>query len=353
MTRPGSQFEPFLRTVRRRLALVRVAEHAGIGALVGCVAAALFLPLLVWRSQPAVVPAGVLLALGAVVGGAWGVVRRPSLLAAAMEADRQLGLADLLGTATTVHAAAGADPWSRTVVALADECCRRNTPSQVLLNQLGARAWGGIGLAAALVMALATLTTTPTGLVADGGARPGVVALNGPREVAGRRPAVRPQNSPAGAPGVTPGRAQQNPAEQTGVAATHPPAPRESESAGSNNSRSRASGPDGQGGGAGKAPSLRPATPEAPPQTSSPARAGTRQGDDFGGSGTASANAPPSTPGDTAGAAASPGPATEERTPPWRTASWPADAKAARDAVDSGRVPDAYRDLVRAYFDRR
>jgi hypothetical protein len=38
---------------------------------------------------------------------------------------------------------------------------------------------------------------------------------------------------------------------------------------------------------------------------------------------------------------------------PWSNPTWPADATAAHSAVRSGRVPDAYRSLVRAYFDRR
>jgi hypothetical protein len=41
------------------------------------------------------------------------------------------------------------------------------------------------------------------------------------------------------------------------------------------------------------------------------------------------------------------------RVAPWQSASWSADRAAAVEALRSGRVPDAYRDLVRAYFDSR
>src|SRR5437868_1227616 len=92
-------FEQFLRAVHRRFLLVRVVEHAGMGALSACAAATLVLPLLLWLGEPPLVPAVALIALGAVAGTWWGVVRRPSRLTAAMEADRQLGLRDLLGTA--------------------------------------------------------------------------------------------------------------------------------------------------------------------------------------------------------------------------------------------------------------
>jgi hypothetical protein len=47
------------------------------------------------------------------------------------------------------------------VLAIADDRCRRHAPSQVLLNRLGRRAWGGIGLAAALVLTLSAMTGNP------------------------------------------------------------------------------------------------------------------------------------------------------------------------------------------------
>jgi hypothetical protein len=37
---------------------------------------------------------------------------------------------------------------------------------------------------------------------------------------------------------------------------------------------------------------------------------------------------------------------------PWSGADWPAARAAALRAIDGGRVPDAYRNLVRDYFDR-
>lgn len=40
------------------------------------------------------------------------------------------------------------------------------------------------------------------------------------------------------------------------------------------------------------------------------------------------------------------------RVAPWMTDAWPERRAAALSAVDAGRVPDAYRDLVRDYFDR-
>src|SRR3954467_2446253 len=109
MAPSAPHFEQFVRAVHRRLAVVRALERAGIGALAGCVVAELVLPLLLWRAEPPPGPGGISAptgapaamgrARGAAAGRWWGVGGRPSRLSAAMEADRQLGLHDLLGTA--------------------------------------------------------------------------------------------------------------------------------------------------------------------------------------------------------------------------------------------------------------
>jgi hypothetical protein len=36
--------------------------------------------------------------------------------------------------------------------------------------------------------------------------------------------------------------------------------------------------------------------------------------------------------------------------PPWKGSDWPSDIQQAQIALDAGRIPDAYRDLVRGYF---
>ena len=330
--------------------LVRVAECAGGGALAACAAAAVLVPLLLWQGQPAFVPALFLLALGATAGLGWGVAHRPTRLAAATEADRQLALSDLLGTASAVpHDTA--DPWLRTVLALADERCRRHAPSQVLLNRFGARAWGGIGLAAALVLTLAALTSHPSGLRA-GPSRGGGGRLAATRErerseaAAALRPPPaarpplpgpqRPGDAAAQDPMSSPGRTKES-AEPGGRAAP--------------NGRSSASTDDGRGGGAGRARAPRAADapssdsaprgaarndPSAPPTTGSgrmPSSGSAPAGPDGGGTAAGSGSPP-------------------QRLPPWQSDSWPADARAAEDAVTAGRVPDAYRDLVREYFRR-
>src|SRR5438067_3480147 len=93
------------------------------------------------------------------IGLAWGLVRRPGLIDAALLADSQLELSDLLATALAT--ASSADPWSRAVVAMAEQRCRSLSPDAVVLRKLGGRARGGIGLAAALVLTLGVLSGVP------------------------------------------------------------------------------------------------------------------------------------------------------------------------------------------------
>ena len=79
------------------------------------------------------------LMLGMLAGGAWGFLRRPTPLHSAMEADAQLRLSDLLGSAMLIRASATSDPWSAAVLASADRRCADLQPSTVLLHRLGMR----------------------------------------------------------------------------------------------------------------------------------------------------------------------------------------------------------------------
>jgi hypothetical protein len=46
------------------------------------------------------------------------------------------------------------------------------------------------------------------------------------------------------------------------------------------------------------------------------------------------------------------GAAGARETAPWQSDRWNQDVQNAREAVDSGRVPAGYRDVVRKYFER-
>lgn len=153
----------FLQAVRRRMMLVRVAESIGVCCAIAAAAAVVLIALLWWRGRSGM-PAAAVLVLGIFCGWIVGMARRPTLLAAAMEADRQLGLHDLLGTAllACTQDSAVTSGWRQAVAAMAQEHCLRLRPSQIVLRRLGARAWSGIGSSAALVLTLGLLTSQPT-----------------------------------------------------------------------------------------------------------------------------------------------------------------------------------------------
>src|SRR4051794_28609040 len=117
----------FLRAVHRRHVLLRLTERAGLGTLAGAAAAVVLLALAIWKAWP--VGGTVALAavgVGTLLGLLWGVIRRPRPLAAAVEADRQLGLHDLLGTALVMRRQLNGadDPWAAAVLAVAEDRCR-------------------------------------------------------------------------------------------------------------------------------------------------------------------------------------------------------------------------------------
>jgi hypothetical protein len=354
----ASQLDRFVKSLHRRLLVIRALESAALGALAGCVLAAGLMPLLLWRGEPALPPTAGALAVGALAGLAWSVTRRPTPLDAAAEADRQLDLADLLGTALTVARSSresdrdpDAAPWLRTVLSVADATCARHTPAEVILHRLHARAWGGIALAAVGVVSVAALTSQTPGARAapDGSASTPLQALARafPRDTT-PRPAAAPAErlSPHGTP-----RGQQT---DPATSATDDPASAESSderSTASPGNRS-ATGDNGTAGGSARARTTKanesPAVPSAAPR--SPASPSS-EGAVAGGSG-AGASAAPKGPAGAAIAGTAGSAAGTSLVPPWRTSQWPADVRRAHDALNTGRVPDAYRDLVRDYFDR-
>ena len=345
-------FERFVRAVHRRLVGVRIVEWAGYGALAGCAAGLLLVPLLWWQGRSAFAPASFVLTLGTLAGFVWGLTHRPTRLAAATEADRQLALSDLLGTATAVGAEPN-DPWVRTVLALADDRCRTRFPSQVILNRLGARAWGGIGLAAAFVLTVAAFTSQPVDLRASSqrpaASRPTTPDPRLPGVDRSARETPRPRRSPG--PRESPPPGMQAPVKSADLPDSRPSEPTNPPTDGRSTTSTNN---NGVGGGAARAQAPRPPEPATPSpdtdRTVTPPPDGVT--DPAGGSGRAATTRPTRGSADLGGTTTTrdPGP---DRLPPWRSDTWPAAASAAEEAVRTGRVPDAYRDLVRDYFDRQ
>ena len=357
MNATRSPLDRFVSALHRRLTVVRALEAVALGTAGGAAAAGLLIPLLLWRGDSALAPTAAALLLGALTGLIWGMTRRPTLLQAAAEADRQLGLADLLATALTVRPKrresdrdAEAAGWLQTVVAHADAACVRHAPSQVILHRLHARAWGGVALAAALVLSIAALTTQePAARAAGGnvaGQRPGrratpeamTDAQQGGRNPAAARPASR-------SPGLGPRGAEapvRSPvAREDSVDAASP-----SDASGQ---RGNAASDNGLGGGSGRARTPGGSNPVGSSGSSARRNASDGQGEAAGGAGTAVVGRPGADPdarGTVTGASGEAPP-----TAPWVSPTWADDARRAHEAVEAGRVPDARRGLVRDYFD--
>jgi hypothetical protein len=354
MAAPISTLDRFIRTLHRRLVVVRAAEAAGLGTLAGCAIALLVIPVLIWRHQPPLLPAVVVVGLGAFGGLLWNLSRRPTRLQAAMEADRQLELADLLGTAVGVRERGrGDDPWEQTVVALADATSRQHTPSQVLLNRLGARAWGGIGLAAALVFTLAALPSFPTGADASSDSRRAgrpnrTASLDAPQRAVGFANRPPSKSAVSGSPSRIGTETRSMTAADSDDAGEN-----EANRTGTDTAPRGDAGGDRDGVGGGTAKARQPGRPNplaTPPQGTPNRPSVSPDGPTAGGGNVTGSESGKTNPTDSS-TTANPSSGTANQNP-WKSDSWPQDVRRANEVIDSGAIPDAYRDLVRDYFDR-
>lgn len=343
------QFERFLSRVHRRYVLLRLLERMGLGILCGSAAALPLLGIVLWRGGDALQVATVGLAGGAIAGTIWGLLTRPSRMATALEADRQLGWADLLGSALMIRGRAGDDPFAAAVIAAADAKCRQTAPAALVLHRLGARTWGGIGLASALVLVLGLFPTFAAPTQAEpqtgpGGSPLALLQSNEPPAPATARDftrrtarehdpddpnASRMQNAEAKRPAS---HADSSPS----ASGEHPQSPGDSAEASS------------RGTGASQTMTAQPGRLN-PAASGSDVASSVHSDNITGGVGRASDGSSDGAPaGQYVGAPAQ----SSHPAPPWRSADWGAASRRAMDAVDAGRIPDAYRDVIRDYFDR-
>jgi hypothetical protein len=312
--------------------------------------------LLILMGRGEAVPAAALwiLPLGSVGGALWMILRRPRAIDAAMEADRQLGLADLLSTALSIIEDSGrssserhptAEAFAAAVVAMADARCGELSASSVVFHRLGVRAWGGIGLAAALVISLTLVAANP--LDSQASTLAGVEA----RPVAGSDVTKTTQMA-----GMAPRLSQ---AAMRPIVADHPntdenafnPARASSNgvrAAGESHQGTEAANPEGAGPGVGTSHATNPGNPLAAEGTSAANSAMGRT--PAGGVGLSSSEEGVNKQGSSGGAVGRN--AVARVTPVWKSSAWPAAQEAARAATQAGQIPQEYQDLVRAYFDR-
>jgi hypothetical protein len=349
MRRHHDPLERFVSQVHRRLTLVRLAERVGLCVAVACGAAVLLELVLIWRGESAGIVCLSAMAAGCLTGLAWGEIVRPTTLEAAMEADRQLNLHDLLGTAILLKNKP-TNPWTQTVTALAQAQCRQTSPSAVVLKRWGGRAWSGVGVGALLAVTLALIPLpvaqsadrqTPLSfarkhatendlyengsLVADNSAKPWTAVSARPED---ERTFPQGSDSQLSHGGQSPSATADNASDQ---------------------SMNPSAAPGGNG--TGSSQNFNAAMTLLPTgSTASGGQPTNIAGALSGGAGLTSRNAIPSTQKGGFNA----NPATGGHPiPPWQTSSWPAMQSFARQAIQQGRVPDEYREMVRAYFERQ
>lgn len=343
-----SPFDSFLKRIHRRWMWVRAIERVGVGLLFACGIALILSIILISRAESALSLVGLCLIVGCAVGGMIGWLARPSLADTAIEIDRQFELADLLATALSIrreHTPRAADSsggdsfqdrWSYTIVALAEARCATLAGSSLILHRFGLGSWGGIGLSAAIVLAVGFLSTNPLILEARTSGEP-----LSPSASHALPNAVRPGNilqssrDPRdNADPMSPQRSQMQDQQNPSLSA-----------ATESGDRSSASSQDQSG--SGKARSDEPAVSPERLDGSSDAAASSAGEFATGGGDPAAAAARANTSGDVSNSRPS-----NQPPAPWTSDGWRAAQQRATDQLDRGQVPDAYRDLVRDYFAR-
>jgi len=353
----GPTFLRFINAVHRRYVMWRLLERTALGLLAGSMAGLGLLPLVVWADLPAFAFVSGTLGFGAGIGLLFGILRRPTRLDSAMEADRQLDLKDLLGTALSL-CPPERDPWAAAVMAIANARCEQLRPGSVLLNRISARAWGGIGLSAAGALALALFFGSPSDSRAAATRLEASVPASNPAALPidmNDRPliAVAPAAPGAAAEHDDPEShsvGQSTPSQKT--VANQPPTATDPDSA-------RANGSSSPGTGGGSSQTNKPPTTPTPThsQDSSPSvehgAAGTAKASgSTGGLGASEASQTKGTANRSGAVSNGAHIADAHRTPPWNTDAWPSDVQRAHELLDAGQVPPAYQEMVRRYFER-
>jgi len=341
------EFARFVGRVHGRYVLLRLLERSALGMLAGCMVALPLLAIVWWRGLPTMPVAMGALGLGWLAGFLWGAIARPTGLEVAMETDRQLDWADLLVSAWSLREQAGDDPWAAAVTAAADARCRVTSPGSVLLMKLGARAWGGIGLAAALVLVLALLPTYAAPSRAEENASSPLSTITGLGDAEGmprvarsvsRRTTAEQQPDDPHASRMTSADTEPDESNRQSTFTDQGHAKRDSLSSKTN----------GQGIGASHSnksdriglPSPKSGTYEIGDPAASRVSSGVGR-----------SQAGSSVPGAASGAAGTGEIAAQ--LPRWESADWPEQVRRVGQALNSGQIPASYRDVIRGYFDRK
>jgi hypothetical protein len=353
MMRRDCLHDRFVRSVHRRLVLVRAVERAGVCMTVAggfCLIAAL---VLMSRRADALPLTWVAMLLGAGIGLAWGFIRRPKLIEAAEEADRQFNLSDLLSSALLSR---GEDAWSRAVASMADQRCRSLNSNEVVLRRLGARAWGGIGLSIALVLSVGVMSNVMMQEPTSARGNEGLSAIADSSEAGGQpeHPIRPPAARERGALPERPGEQRGAPDPQEGSRSFERDQADAVEASASSQRRADVRHRESTGGGEAFSSSEMTNPQQMPDRGKGRGEDSSAGSHSISGEG-ASGATDEKLSGDIAsagglGASSSGADSSSAKPLPWQSRQWSADQASAMHAVESGRVPDRSRDVVREYF---
>jgi len=338
----ANHLERFIRRVYRRLVALRLLEWAGMGFAAGCVAAMLLVIFLRDRSQSSLILATIVMAIGAMLGFVASLLRRPRIIDAAVEADRQLDLADLLATAWQLEKSPTKEDFEEAVLLLANDRAATLQPRSVVLHRMGIRAWSGIGLAGALVLTVAIFTANPIDTEAATSPFFSPTATN--KTQGDQKHTVATNDSPsAHRPNISadhPG-GEDDPLPGTGNTDTT------TKTSSGQGIDTQTTNPNGAGTGSGQS--------AFKPEKSNPLSNGVNSsrtnnnGKVASGVGNSSDNNGASGNSSSTSAGNS---SKSPSAPAWKSDSWPSAQQAADNAISTGQIPPAYHDLVREYFKR-
>lgn len=171
--------EDSIRDSIRRIALrwwkLRAIESIGLTLVVGSAVGMLLVPIFAWHSESSWALCVAVLMLSIVVGGIISLRHRPSDIHAAIQADRQWRLDELLVSAAGVlelSGREGIDPAMReTILQLAASELSQHHVNDLVLHRFGRRAWTGMGLLPLLLVLLTGIGSHPLVLRAAAEAR--------------------------------------------------------------------------------------------------------------------------------------------------------------------------------------
>ncbi len=321
---------------------IQFVEAAGAGILGGAIVGMILAGVLLYRGEAVLGVAGIALVVGLVCGIVFRLVRRPRLLATLIDADRQLGLHDLISTAWAIRHQSD-DPFAVAVLAEAEQRLANLSTSSVVLGRLGRRGWGGAVLTTALLLTMGLVSNNPVDTQASAAVNP-MALRNAQRRVAmnERRLGMSTANATEAEPFLPdyPGGHNDNRDPMANTAAM-----KIAGNSADGNDGNETADPSGTGGGSAKSNNSKTGGNLNP--TGSNAR-GHENGAAAGGVGSAgNAGGKRGSSGAAAGDSA-----TNAGDAPWQSDSWLDAQAAAERAIRSGAVPAGYEEIVREYFRR-